>query len=38
MCKKLSYGVLQLIRTRIDTITLDELKSGEYRYYNTSEC
>lgn len=33
MCKKLGYGVTQLIRTRIDSITLGELKSGEFRYY-----
>lgn len=34
MCKKLGYGVIQLIRTRIDGITLGELKAGEFRYYS----
>ena len=34
MCKKLGYGVQQLIRTRIDTIGLDNLTAGEFRYYS----
>lgn len=33
MCKALGYLVARLIRVRIDTITLDGLKPGEYRTY-----
>lgn len=33
MCKKLDYLVAKLIRVRIDTISLGELKAGEYREY-----
>lgn len=33
MCKALGYLVARLIRVRIDTITLGDLKPGEYRTY-----
>jgi len=33
MCKALGYLVARLIRTRIDTICLDGLKSGEFREF-----
>lgn len=33
MCKALGYLVARLIRVRIDTITLGDLKPGEYREY-----
>jgi 23S rRNA pseudouridine2604 synthase len=32
MCKALGYLVARLIRVRIDSITLDELKPGEFRH------
>ena len=31
MCRKLGYNVLQLKRTRIDNILLEDLKPGEMR-------
>jgi 23S rRNA pseudouridine2604 synthase len=34
MCKALGYLVARLIRVRIDSITLDELRPGEFRHYN----
>lgn len=34
MCKALGYLVARLIRVRIDTIILGDLKPGEYREYN----
>lgn len=33
MCKALGYLVARLIRVRIDTITIGDLKPGEYREY-----
>ena len=33
MCKALGYLVARLIRVRIDTITIGDLKPGEYRTY-----
>ncbi len=33
MCKALGYLVARLIRTRIDTVHLGNLKPGEYRHY-----
>ncbi len=36
MCKALGYSVTQLIRTRIDTIELGDLKPGEYRTFDVS--
>lgn len=35
MCYKLDYEVLQLIRLRIGTITLGELKPNEFRFYSS---
>lgn len=34
MCKKLGYGVQQLIRVRIDSISIDGLNPGEFRKIN----
>lgn len=33
MCKALGYTVVKLVRTRIDNITIDGLKPGEYKVY-----
>ena len=34
MCKALGYLVAKLIRVRIDTIELGDLKPGEFREYH----
>lgn len=37
MCEKLGYEVVQLVRTRIMNITLNDLKSGQWRYLTDAE-